>query len=203
MMKKDSTILQSLEGFGNYSQVKQVIGKGIDEDKIAENREMIEQEIESMASILNTTEFSVVDNIEDTIISSDASLSSHVHKLVLLSLIPTSSSWRFLIRDLPKSISIELRCLPPLEILVALPDSYPSDSAPLIKVKKTSLYEGMEGWLVDRLGEKWAEGNMVMYECVYYVQDEFLTNFFDDYSSGEGDKYQVNKDNKQIEIGYK
>ena len=43
----------------------------------------------------------------------------------------------------------------------------------------TSFYEPFKKFLYDKLNEKWVEDMIVLYECVYFVQDDFLNEFFE------------------------
>lgn len=97
---------------------------GIDEkdsDKLTNNQELIDQEVESMQSILNQTEFQVVEDIPSVIAAKNSDLSSKLKKVVKLSLIPNCTK-KFLLIDGAKDLSVELRCLPAMELTVCFPE---------------------------------------------------------------------------------
>lgn len=48
-----------------------------------------------------------------------------------LSLIPNCNK-KFVLIDAAKDIVVELRCLPAIEVYLAIPNAYPSDIGPLI-----------------------------------------------------------------------
>ena len=50
--------------------------------------------------------------------------------------------------DEAKGITVELRCLPALDLLVALPETYPSSSGPLFALE-SPFYEGFKGFLYE------------------------------------------------------
>lgn len=94
-----------------------------------------------------------------------------------LSLIPNCNK-KFVIHDAAKDIKIELRCLPAIEVFMAVPFSYPSGSAPLFLLG-SSFYKPFEKFLYEQLGQKWTENSPVGYECIILIQDDFLNSFFD------------------------
>lgn len=54
-------------------------------------------------------------------------------------------------------------------------------------------YEQLRNFLYERLIEKWTEEMIVLYECVYYVQDELIQAFLDsDAFSQKGTKFHFN-----------
>ena len=90
-----------------------------------------------------------------------------------VSLVPQTSS-KFAIVDCTKGITLELRSLPPIEVLILLPESYPSNASPLFMLDGANqsnrlFYEPMRNFLYERLNEKWAEDTIVLYDCVYFV----------------------------------
>lgn len=50
--------------------------------------------------------------------------------MVKFSLVPQCTK-KFHLIDVPKDYNLELRSLPPLELYILLPESYPSNSGPL------------------------------------------------------------------------
>lgn len=70
-----------------------------------------------------------------------------------MSLIPNTNQ-KFVLVDTPKDIHVELRCLPALEIVIALPEFYPSSGKPLILLT-TPFYDPFKTFLYEKLNEKW------------------------------------------------
>lgn len=68
--------------------------------------------------------------------------------------------------------------MPAIEVLVAIPKGYPSNVGPVFLVN-TPFYEPFKDFLYEKLAEKWYENNMVVYEVIVYIQDEFLNAFLD------------------------
>lgn len=89
--------------------------------------------------ILTDKEIEVYDSVEsDKIETSDGSERIRLTKMIKLSLVPKiPEGVKFHINDLPKDINLELRSLPPVELFILLPDSYPSNSGPLFMVPNT------------------------------------------------------------------
>jgi hypothetical protein len=89
--------------------------------------------------ILTDIEIEVYDSIEsDKIDTSDDSERSKLTKMIKLSLVPKiTEGVKFLIKDVPKDVNLELRSLPPVELFILLPDSYPSNSGPLFMMPNT------------------------------------------------------------------
>jgi hypothetical protein len=100
---------------------------------------MIAQEIESLQMILTDKEIEVYDSIDsDKIETLDESERSKLTKMIKLSLVPKiPEGSKFHIKDVPKDINLELRSLPPVELFILLPDSYPSNSGPLFMMPNT------------------------------------------------------------------
>jgi hypothetical protein len=109
----------------------------------------------------------VVDDNTAILATGNADLLNKIKKVIKLSLIPNCSK-KILITDSPKDISIELRCLPALELHILIPESYPSNSGPMF-LMTTPFYEPFKNFLYEKLCEKWNEGSIVVYECVYFV----------------------------------
>lgn len=70
-----------------------------------------------------------------------------------------------------------------MEIYILLGNGYPSIQAPLFYVAKTEssqlFYEAAKNFLYEKLGEKWQEDSIILYECVYLIQDEFINGFIE------------------------
>jgi hypothetical protein len=100
---------------------------------------MIDMEIESLDSILNSNELQILDVSEKLTDENSTLVNDGIAKLLRLSLIPNCSK-RFVLVDGPKDQRVELRCLPPLNLYLALPTSYPSHSGPLFRLQLPSFY---------------------------------------------------------------
>jgi hypothetical protein len=144
---------------------------------------MIDQEIESIQSILNEQELVVYDinatGDSTSLIQGEEAELACLRKLVKFSLIPQCNEARICMVDQTKGINLELRSLPPIEVFVLLPESYPSAGCPLFmmasSIASNSLfYDSMRTFLYERLGEKWTADMLVLYECCIYIKDEFL-----------------------------
>jgi hypothetical protein len=98
-----------------------------------------------------------------------------------LSLIPNSQK-KFTIIDIPKEISIELRCLPALELLVAIPKFYPSNGQPLFQMT-TPFYEPFKETLYSNLENKWTPDTPVLYDYSVFIQNELIDTYFESGSS--------------------
>ncbi len=112
-----------LKDFYGYDTLASAASDLSDEQK-KNNLEMVDIEIESVKSILNEQEFQVVDK-EDVIDSNDEQF-QNISKVFRLSLIPNSNR-KFVIVDEAKGITVELRCLPAIEVYIAIPDAYSSN----------------------------------------------------------------------------
>lgn len=97
----------------------------------------------------------------------DAALAPRIQSLIKLSLIPTSTK-KFLIIDGAKDITVELRCLPALELAIVVPNYYPSSGKPLLQME-TPFYEKFKEHLYEKLNEKWSEDMLVLYEIVCFI----------------------------------
>jgi hypothetical protein len=84
-----------------------------------------------------------------------------------------------------------------MELIMVLPDFYPSSGKPLLLLT-TPFYEPFKNLLYEKLNEKWNEDILVLYEYVYFIQDEFINTFFE---SDQANKFNVN-DKGNIEIRY-
>ena len=161
---------------------------------------MITQEIESLQMILNDKEIRVFDTIDsETIECVDENERSKLLKLIKLSLVPKMPEGiKFQIIDVPKDCKLELRSLPPIELYILLPESYPSNSGPLFMIPNTQnsnilFYDQLRNFLYERLIEKWSDEMIVLYECVYYIQDELFPAFIDsDAFSQKGSRFHRN-----------
>jgi hypothetical protein len=124
---------------------------------------------------------------------------SKLLKLIKLSLVPKMPEGiKFQIIDVPKDCKLELRSLPPIELYILLPESYPSNSGPLFMIPNTQnsnilFYDQLRNFLYERLIEKWSDEMIVLYECVYYIQDELFPAFIDsDAFSQKGSRFHRN-----------
>lgn len=195
-----------LKNFFGYNKFKKSLATELTEDQIESNTFMIDQEIESMQSILDKQELVVYDAVgADLIQTSDEKELSKLKKLVKLSLAPQSTQ-KFHIVDDAKGINLELRCLPPIEIFILLPDSYPSNAAPLYMIaesvnSKKLFYEPMCNFLYERLNERWSEDMIVLYDIVILIKDDFINGFLESDAFTANGKFKANSSG-QIEIHY-
>lgn len=137
---------------------------------------MTEMEIESITSIQNATEFQIY-NPEDIFQGDSDSNIAKISKVFKLSLIPNCNK-KFVINNEAKDITIELRCLPAIEVYLAIPFGYPSTVGPLF-LMTTQFYKPFENFLYEELSQKWSENAPVTYECIIQIQDDFLNAYFD------------------------
>lgn len=135
---------------------------------------MIDQEVESLQSILNEQELQIIEGTGEEVIEvSDDKERIKLKKLLKVSLIPQCSK-KFCMIDQPKDLEVELRCLPPVELFILLPETYPSNQGPLFLMPDTSssntlFYDQLRSFLYERLSEKWSEDSIVLYECAIYI----------------------------------
>ena len=79
-----------------------------------------------MESILTEKEFRKIDDIDSKLDDSAmASLRQNVTQLLHLSIVPTFDG-KIRVVDETKDMKLDLRALPPFELYLALPKSYPS-----------------------------------------------------------------------------
>lgn len=109
---------------------------------------MTTMEIESITSIQNSTEFEVFSPEEIFKGDNDENIQK-ISKVFKLSLIPNSNK-KFVIYDAAKDIPIELRCLPAIEVLLAIPFAYPSHIGPLF-LMNSNFYKPFEKSLYEQL----------------------------------------------------
>jgi hypothetical protein len=112
----ESTQSFDISLFENFSP--EVLSHGLESEKISENIEMTEQEIESIKQILNEKEISIIQNHN----------LQGIPFLVKLSVVPKFSTSDLSIKfnDKVMKSMVAIRALPAVEVLIALPESYPS-----------------------------------------------------------------------------
>lgn len=74
-----------------------------------------------------------------------------------------------------------IRALPAIELIIALPSSYPSNQRPLI-LQKNPFYRdnsNFEEFMVEKINEKWSEEMPVLYEIAIFLQDEFIEQYYE------------------------
>lgn len=64
---------------------------------------------------------------------------------------------------------------------------------------QTAFYEPLKEFLYTKLSEKWVEDMIILYECVYFIQEEFLNAYFDEV--GANNEFKIN-DKGQIQIKF-
>jgi len=138
--------------------------------------ELTEQEIEAIESILNDQE---IENIDLRAIGSHSLVScldqcdcesAGVKFLVRLSVVPKfeEEELLFKMKDKVDKKEVTLRSLPAIELLIALPSSYPSSQKPLL-LQMNKFYSDILRWedfIYQKLDEKWSEDIPVLYEMV-------------------------------------
>lgn len=156
---------------------------------------MTEQEIESLKSILNENEVQMInvadvasqDELAKDFVGLDLTQlkAKDIKFLVRLSIVPKIEEGKvvFLFNDIVMKNEVLMRALPPVDLLIAVNSSYPSQCPPMF-VQVTSFYKKwqtrMEKFLIERLNEKWSEEMPVLYEYAIYIQDEFLEAYFNE-----------------------
>jgi len=168
----------NLKDFHNFEVLASPLDLG--DDQKQSDLEMQEMELESLATILNQIELQVLD--KEQIFNEKDPFLAKITRVLRLSLIPNSAK-KFVLLDEAKGITVELRCLPALDLVVALPESYPSSSGPLFLLQ-SHFYEGFKPFLYEQLGQKWSENYTVVYDLVVSVQDDVLNSFFDQSALG-------------------
>ena len=124
-------------------------------------------EIESLTSILNEMEFQVYEPSEVISEPHQSLAEKVVAKIFKLSLIPNCNK-KFVLIDGAKEITIELRCLPAIEVWVLLPKAYPSHMGPLF-LTTTPFYNNFKAHLYQNLTSKWYENSIIAYECIVFI----------------------------------
>ena len=127
MDSRPSTLPITLPAFSNYEHL--LSPPSLDADQKQSNFETIESEIESLKTILNEQECFIHD--KSFFPPSEPYVLESIAQVIKLSLIPNSQK-KFVLTDVPKGISVELRCLPAIELYVILPEFYPSSGMPLL-----------------------------------------------------------------------
>ena len=76
---------------------------------------------------------------------------------------------------------VKIHALPAIELIIALPESYPSHFKPmLIQTQQFySDYGNYQEFMIEQINGKWSEEMPVLYEIAIYLQDDFLTSFFE------------------------
>jgi hypothetical protein len=133
-----------------------------------------------LQNIYNEFELTVYENSDSSLIdATDEKELLAIKKMIKLSLIPSSDPVKFHIIDGAKDIDLELRCLPPIEVFILLPATYPSNGAPLFfmgptNYSNTLFYESMKTFLYERLIEKWTPDMTVVYDCSMLIKDDLI-----------------------------
>ena len=153
--------LPTFSNFDTFAQADQV-----DEETTQQNQEQCETEVESLQSILNEQECQVLQPSQYIQIDGEKYLDS-LCSLTKFSVIPGFNN-KFIMIDKPKDIRVELRCLPALELVVALPKQYPSHHKPLILLD-SEFYAPFKEFLYEQLNAKWSEEQLMLYEHYCYL----------------------------------
>ena len=75
--------------------------------------------------------------------------------------------------------TVNIRALPAVEMIIALPNSYPSNQRPLFLLtnKFYEKYGNYQEFMTEKINEKWSEEMPVLYEIAIFLQDEFMEQF--------------------------
>lgn len=133
-----------LRDFVNFDEE---LAEELDAEKLEENKEMTEQEIESLQSILNEKELLVVpideaaDHLKDEDWQ-DIVKSKGINFLLKLSLLPKieDDTNKFVFSDKRMDNDVPVNALPAIELWLALPAGYPSHQRPLF-MQATRFYD--------------------------------------------------------------
>jgi hypothetical protein len=109
-----------------------------------------------------------------------------------------ASQKKFTLIDSAKDISVELRCLPVLDLVIIVPTYYPSNGKPLL-LMESKFYEPFKEHLYSKLNEKWYEDMLVLYEFVCFIKDDFIDSFFEEVKDHG---LAVNDKTKHVEFKY-
>lgn len=150
--------------------------EALDEDEQENRTNVVDGEIESIESILTEKEYKVVTEKEEF---PEGAKEGFTH-MILLSIVPQTEV-KFVIQDMAKDTTSHLRCLPPLELQILLPEAYPIKCAPLFRLVEGQIYEDKREFLHSKLAAYWAEECPVIYQMSEYIQNDFLQEFFQDH----------------------
>jgi len=142
-----------------------------DEEKAAENRDIVEGELESLASILTELEFQKLDESSALAASAANSLKDVLHVLHL-SAVPNFDG-KVHAKDKVKNMKLEFRKFPAIELTLVLTRAYPSSQAPLTALRG-SFYQKFRPTLMQKLSEIWNPDSPAIYEMVCQMQDEII-----------------------------
>lgn len=83
---------------------------------------------------------------------------------------------RFKFIDKCEKSEVDIRALPSVELLVAIPNSYPSHDRPYLLQLNAFYPQFLEcnDFILDQLNQKWMEETPVLYEMVIFIQDELV-----------------------------
>ena len=80
---------------------------------------------------------------------------------------------KMLVTDKVKKRKLEFRKLPCLDLTVALTNSYPSHSSPMLAISG-KFYQPYKQKILESLKGRWSEETPVLYDMVCYIQDEMI-----------------------------
>lgn len=93
--------------------------------------------------------------------------------LIMLSVVPKfqEDAISFQIIDKVMGNEINMMALPLIELVIALPSSYPSNQRPLFlqRIKFYSEYGKYDDFIIDQLNEKWSEDMPVLYDIAIFL----------------------------------
>ena len=90
-----------------------------DAEKVAENADIVEGEIESLAAIMNETEYSKVEDLDSILAQSASSSLKNVLHVMNLSIVPNFDG-KIHAKDKVKGNTLEFRKFPAIELSIAL-----------------------------------------------------------------------------------
>lgn len=105
-----------------------------DEEKAQENADIVEGELEALASILSEQEYQKVEDQESILAQSVTNSVRDVMHVMNLSIVPNFDQ-KIHAKDIVKGLMLEFRKFPAIELTIAMVKAYPSNKAPLIALK--------------------------------------------------------------------
>ena len=153
-----------------------------DEDKATENADIVEGELESLASILTEHEYSKVEDLDSILAQSAKNSLIDVLHVMDLSIVPNFEDGKLFAKDKEKNRTLALRKFPAVELSIALVKAYPSHRAPLLALKGP-FYQRFKQTILAKLHEVWAEEAPAIYEMVCIIQDDLIPALLEEYES--------------------
>ena len=77
--------------------------------------------------------------------------------------------------------SVVVRALPAIELMLVLPETYPSTQRPLL-FSMSKFYDeeqqAIKNFMIEKINEKWEEEMPILYIIAIFIQDELLEEYF-------------------------